>query len=46
MAQPDGFFGDGPTGPLSDRARSGPLPDWCADSARIGSGCIKPSIQG
>ncbi|WP_143066150.1 hypothetical protein [Burkholderia cepacia] len=37
-AQPDGFFGGGPSGLLSDRARS--------DSAPPGTGCIKPSIQG
>ncbi|MBW5809883.1 hypothetical protein FOZ70_34755 [Burkholderia sp. COPS] len=37
-AQPDGFFGGEPSGLLSDRARS--------DSAPLGTGCIKPSIQG
>ena len=45
-AQPEGFCGGGPSGPLSDCARSGPLPTWRADSVRIGAGCIKPSIQG
>ncbi|WP_176100067.1 hypothetical protein [Burkholderia cepacia] len=37
-AHPDGFFGGEPSGLLSDRARS--------DSAPLGTGCIKPSIQG
>jgi len=45
-ARPDGFFGGGPAGLLSDRARSGSLPTWRADSAHLGTGRIKPSIQG
>ena len=45
-ASPGGFFGGGSCGLSSDRARSGPLPASRADSARSGTGCIKPSIQG
>ncbi|HEM7882670.1 hypothetical protein [Burkholderia cenocepacia] len=45
-ASPVGFFGGGPCGLPSDRAKSGPLPASRADSARSGTGCIKPSIQG